>query len=126
MVLAAYGAARARLPEPARTLVTCAGMVWIWPGIPLTSRRGAEIVPASAETIRFWITRLHGPKSIWDGPENKVRVPTLKHWVITGWYMTPNEDYDGLSPRAYLRGRSWDEKVRVGREALIDFGVLKP
>jgi hypothetical protein len=66
------------------------------------------------------------PKSIWDGPENKVRVPTLKHWQITGWYMTPNENYDGLSPRNYLRGKSWDEKVRVGRDALIYFGVLKP
>jgi hypothetical protein len=34
-----------------------------------------------------------------------VRIPTLKHWQITGWYMTPSEDYGGLSPRSYLRGK---------------------
>ncbi|HLH11864.1 MAG TPA: hypothetical protein VKV77_08300 [Methylovirgula sp.] len=66
------------------------------------------------------------PKSMWDGPQNKVRVPTLKHWEITGWYMTKNNKYGGLSPRDYLRGKSWDEKVRVGLEALRRFGVLKP
>jgi hypothetical protein len=27
---------------------------------------------------------------------------------------------------AYLKSKSWDEKVRVGREALIAAGVLKP
>jgi hypothetical protein len=37
-----------------------------------------------------------------------------------------NEDYGGLSPRAYLQGKSWDERWRVGRGALIRFGVLKP
>lgn len=66
------------------------------------------------------------PKSIWNSPENRVRVPTLKHWEITGWYMEPNEDFDWLSPRNYLKGKSWDEKVRVGHKALRLFGVLKP
>jgi hypothetical protein len=55
-----------------------------------------------------------------------VRVPTLKHWEITGWYMTKNKDFGGVSPRDYLRGKSWDEKVRVGRDALIRYKVLKP
>ena len=32
-------------------------------------------------------------RSLIDSPENLVRIPTLKHWQITGWYMTPNEDY---------------------------------
>ena len=36
-------------------------------------------------------------------PENLVRIPTFKHWEITGWYMKKNFDYDGLSPRDYLR-----------------------
>lgn len=66
------------------------------------------------------------PKSIWDAPENKVRIPTLKHWQITSWYMTKNEDFGVLSPRAYLRGKTWDEKMAVGRRALIEAGVLKP
>jgi hypothetical protein len=66
------------------------------------------------------------PRSLIDGPENLVRVPTLKHWEITGWYMTGNEDYSGLSPRAYLRGKNWEERRQVGIEALVKHGVLKP
>jgi hypothetical protein len=66
------------------------------------------------------------PVSVWNAPENRVRVPTLKHWEITGWYMTKNKDFGGVSPRDYLRGKSWDEKVRVGRDALIRYKVLKP
>jgi hypothetical protein len=66
------------------------------------------------------------PESAWNAPENRVRVPTLKHWLITGWYMTPTEEFGGLSPRNYLKGKSWEEKIRVGRRALIKFGVLEP
>ena len=55
-----------------------------------------------------------------------MRVPTLKHWEITGWYMTPNKDYNGLSPRAYLRGKGWEERSQVGIEALIRHKVLTP
>ncbi|MGP0057848.1 MAG: hypothetical protein ACLPID_00965 [Beijerinckiaceae bacterium] len=66
------------------------------------------------------------PESVWDGPENRVRVPTLKHWQITGWYMTKNPEYGYLSPRDYLKGKSWEEKMEVGRKALIKFGVLNP
>jgi hypothetical protein len=28
--------------------------------------------------------------------------------------------------RGYLREKGWDEKQRLGREALMKFGVLKP
>jgi hypothetical protein len=66
------------------------------------------------------------PRSLIDAPENLVRIPTLKHWEITGWYITENEDYGGLSPRAYLRGKSWEERRRVGIEALIKHKVLEP
>lgn len=66
------------------------------------------------------------PRSLIDGPENLVRVPTLKHWEITGWYMTPNDDYGGQSPRAYLRGKSWQERRRVGIGALVQHKVLRP
>lgn len=65
------------------------------------------------------------PESAWDAPENRVRIPTLKHWQITGWYMTKNPDYNFLSPRNYLKGKTWDEKLRVGHKALSRFGVLK-
>lgn len=64
MFLAAFGAARACVLERARTLVAKAGAVWIWPGIPLTARQGTAIVPISAEAIRFWVSRLHGPEAL--------------------------------------------------------------
>jgi hypothetical protein len=66
------------------------------------------------------------PRSMIDAPENVVRIPTLKHWLITGWYQTPNPDFGWLSPRQYLQGKDWEERVRVGKQALIQFGVLKP
>jgi hypothetical protein len=66
------------------------------------------------------------PRSLINGPENLVLVPKFKHWEITGWYMTGNEDYGGLSPRDYLRGKDWEERTKVGLRALIRHGVLKP
>lgn len=53
-----------RAPDRPRTLIAKGNTVWIWPGIPLTERRGSEIMPVTAETIRFWITRLHGPEAL--------------------------------------------------------------
>ncbi len=61
-----------------------------------------------------------------DASDNPVRIPTLKHWEITRWYVTPNRLFDGLSPREYLRGNSWDEQREVGLGALKKFKVLKP
>jgi len=43
---------------------------------------------------------------------NTVRIPTLKHLDINGWYSTPSPDYGDLSPRDYLRGRAWDEQMQ--------------
>jgi hypothetical protein len=60
-----------------------------------------------------------------DNDENKVRIPTLKHLDINGRYSPSNPDYGGLSPRDYLRGRSWDAQTQVGLKVLRDFGVLK-
>jgi hypothetical protein len=64
--------------------------------------------------------------SLIDAPDNLVRIPTLKHWQINGWYSRPTPDYGGLSPRDYLRNRSWEERQQLGRYALIKFKVLKP
>ena len=58
-------------------------------------------------------------------PENLVRIPRLQHYRITGWYMRENEEFDGLSPRAYLQDKDWDERYRVGLRALKKFEVLK-
>jgi hypothetical protein len=59
-LLASFGAR-----ERCRTLVAQDGAVWIWPGIHLTLQRGGEIVPVVGETIRFWVTRLHGPEALY-------------------------------------------------------------
>jgi hypothetical protein len=71
-------------------------------------------------------TREGFPHELIHGPENLVRIPTLKHWEINGWYSTPNKNYDGLTPRQYLYGKDWSEKTSVGRAALIEVGVLRP
>jgi len=61
-----------------------------------------------------------------NGKDNVVLIPKLKHWEINAWYQTPNEDYGWLTPRQYLRGKSWVERMRVGQSALRKYGVLKP
>jgi hypothetical protein len=48
----AFGKARA---APVRALLVRAGTVWMWPGIALTERRGADCVPVADEVARFWI-----------------------------------------------------------------------
>jgi hypothetical protein len=66
------------------------------------------------------------PDSMINGPDNLVRISTLKHWQINAWYSTPNKNFGGVSPRDYLRGKSWDERRQVGLDALTMFGVLAP
>ncbi len=66
------------------------------------------------------------PDSAIDAPDNLVRIPTLTHWLISAWFSRQNDNFGGLSPRDYLRGKSWGGRMRVGKEALILFGVLQP
>jgi len=61
-----------------------------------------------------------------DGSDNKVLVPTYRHWEITAWYQTRNKDFGDLSPRDHLRGQGWEARRAVGLLALKLFGVLKP
>jgi hypothetical protein len=65
------------------------------------------------------------PRSQIDDPSNLVLIPTLKHWEVTAWFQTVNNEYGGLTPRAYLRGKDWNERTRVGLEGLNAVGVLK-
>ena len=60
-----------------------------------------------------------------EGWRNPTLIPTYRHWEITAWYATRNEEFDWLSPREYLRGKSWEERYRVGLHALRLHGVLK-
>jgi hypothetical protein len=66
------------------------------------------------------------PEAQIQAPDNLVRIPTLKHWQLTGWFQTPNKDYGGQTPRAYLRGKTWEERQRVSLEGLRAVGVLAP
>ncbi|WP_126113373.1 MULTISPECIES: hypothetical protein [unclassified Bosea (in: a-proteobacteria)] len=65
-------------------------------------------------------------RALVNGRANLVLVPTLRHWEVTGWYMTPNRDYRGLTPREYLRGKNWEERLRIGDRAMKLHGILKP
>ncbi len=61
-----------------------------------------------------------------DDPSNLVSIPRLKHYQITGWYGAKNDRFGALSPREYLSNKSWEERRRVGLDALVRFEVLKP
>ncbi len=61
-----------------------------------------------------------------DSPDNLVRIPTLKHQEINGWYQRRNPDFGWETPREYLSGRNWDVKRAVGLDALRIHGVLQP
>ena len=65
-------------------------------------------------------------ESMIEGDDNILGIPTLKHWLLNAWYQTPQEDLGGFTPREYLKGKSWTERERVGRQGLIKVGVLKP
>jgi hypothetical protein len=69
---------------------------------------------------RFGFTR-----SEIEHPENLVRIPRLQHYQINGWYGTASDEFGRLSPRAYLQDKDWDERYRVGLQALKIFKVLQ-
>jgi hypothetical protein len=87
------------------------------------SKKGYEIhhivEQKSAEDDKF-------PRSMIDAPDNLARIPKFKHWQITGWHMTRNRAFGNVPPREYLRGKGWDERTRIGLDALRQYGVLKP
>ena len=66
------------------------------------------------------------PADMIDGPDNLVRIPTMKHWDINRWYQKENPEFGWKTPREYLVDKSWDERTRVGLYALVTDGVLKP
>ena len=48
----------------ARLLLAKASAVWLWPGIPLTERRGATVQPISPDAMRFWLSKFLGPEIV--------------------------------------------------------------
>lgn len=89
-----------------------------------TRRPGTEvhhIIERSA-----WDREEFEPAQDRDGWFNTVRISTLRHREITSWYATPNKDYGHMSPRAWLRGRDYQDHLETGLEALVRHGVLRP
>ena len=87
------------------------------------SRRGYDTHHVVEQT---WAEYFGFTRSQIDDPSNLVSIPRLKHYQITGWYGAGNADFGGLSPREYLADKSWEERMKIGRGAMVRFGVLKP
>ena len=60
-----------------------------------------------------------------EGPENFVRIPYYKHRDISDFYSTNNECLGGMTPRQYLRGKSFAEQRQFGIDTLRRFEVIK-
>ncbi len=81
--------------------------------------------------VEQWSEKDGMPRSKIDSPDNVVTIPRLKHWQINSWLSRPNEQYrdaegNAMSPRDYMRGKSWEERYEFGLYVLRKFGVLKP
>jgi hypothetical protein len=75
---------------------------------------------------KTWAEYFGFTKSQIDDPSNLASIPRLTHYQITGWYMTANPDFGGVSPREYLRDKDWETRRQVGLYALVKFKVLRP
>jgi hypothetical protein len=73
----------------ARTLLARADHVWMWPGIPLTEKRGAARVPIAADAARNWITGV---------------VPFISAETLPRGF---DHAHDGLTPRMHDLSLSW-------------------
>ena len=81
--------------------------------------------------VEQWSEKDGIPRSLIDAPYNRLKIPTLKHWEINGWLDTPNDEYkdanaNKISPRNYMRGKTWEERYQFGLDVLRRFEVLKP
>ncbi|HEV7259427.1 MAG TPA: hypothetical protein VGN82_16725 [Bosea sp. (in: a-proteobacteria)] len=66
------------------------------------------------------------PSSMINGRPNLMLVPTLRHWDVSGWYMTRNSEFGGLTPRQFLSDKDWNTRQAIGNRALRLYGILKP
>jgi hypothetical protein len=81
--------------------------------------------------VEQWSEKDGIPRRLIDAPENSVSIPTVTHWEINRWLDKPNDDFldskgNKMSPREYLRGKSWEERYQFGIDVLVRFKVLKP
>jgi hypothetical protein len=131
-----------RTPFGLATITAATGAVWLYnqynahieayrdPPKTLEELQQAALSPRPGYDVHHNAERASAledgiPRSQVESPENRLLIPRMKHWEITGWYNTRAERFGGLSPRDYLRGKSWEERQKLGFEALEKFGVLK-
>jgi len=53
-----------RVSARPRLLLAKASAVWLWPGIPLTERRDATVLPISPDAMRYWLSKFLGPEIV--------------------------------------------------------------
>jgi hypothetical protein len=80
--------------------------------------------------VERWSKKDGVPESRIESPDNIVPIPKLKHWEINRWLDKPNPEYKDendkdISPRQYLKDKSWEERYRFGLYVLKKFGVLQ-
>lgn len=85
------------------------------------SRPGTEVHHINEEAAA---EKAGDPKWLINGDDNLVRIPKRQHRDISDYYQTKSGDFDGLSPREWLEGKSWKERREFGLLTLKKFNVL--
>jgi hypothetical protein len=80
--------------------------------------------------VERWSKKDGVPESKIESPDNIVPIPKLKHWEINKWLGEPNPNFRDendkpISPREYIKGKSWEERYQFGLDVLRKFGVLE-
>ncbi|HVC44849.1 MAG TPA: hypothetical protein VND20_08525 [Candidatus Binataceae bacterium] len=65
------------------------------------------------------------PDSLLQSRQNQVIIPYYIHRDVSDFYSTPNREYGGMTPRDYLRGKSFEEQYQFGLMVMRKLGVLK-
>ena len=65
------------------------------------------------------------PNELLQGRENIVKIPYYIHRDISDYYSTNQKCLGDITPREYLRGKSYEEQYQFGLDVLRDRGVLK-
>ncbi len=65
------------------------------------------------------------PDAALQSRRNRVKIPYYVHRDISDFYSRSNRSLGGMSPRDYLRGKSFEEQYEFGLKVLTDHGVLK-
>jgi hypothetical protein len=81
--------------------------------------------------VERWSERDGMPRAKIYASDNVVPIPKARHWEINSWLSKPNAEFKDaneqpISPREYMKGKSWEERYRFGLDVLIRFKVLKP